>query len=137
MTEAAIATLNAQELFEKTARHLFAQGKRWVGPSAHSTKTICRYRTDDGLSCAVGCHIPDDVYTSAMEGRNAGDLIENFRNNVGFLRPHTNLLTELQSIHDADGHWASSIQMREALEDLATAWDLDGTFLAALSFSDR
>jgi hypothetical protein len=72
-----------------------------------------------------------------MEGINVHHLIHDFRGKVDFLKPHPSLLEQLQSIHDAERHWMRSANMRNALQGVASAFNLDGTFLAGLSFADR
>jgi hypothetical protein len=54
--------MNKQELFDKVAVHLINQGKK------SSNYEGCRYRHGE-LRCAIGCLIPDDVYTSKLEGQ--------------------------------------------------------------------
>lgn len=55
--------MNKQEIFETVVRHLHQQGEPAVIGEGN-----CRYRADDGKSCAVGCLIPDDCYDPQMEG---------------------------------------------------------------------
>lgn len=55
------------QLFNRVSQHLLAQGcKSEDGDS-------CMYRTPDGLTCAVGCLIPDHRYDEDLEGQVAGD----------------------------------------------------------------
>ena len=53
-----------QETFEIVAKHLITQGKVSLGP----TGINCAYRGDNGTKCAVGCLIPDEKYSSSLEG---------------------------------------------------------------------
>lgn len=55
--------MNKQEIFDTVVRHLHAQGK----PALNDAN--CRYRSDAGLSCAVGCLIPDEFYDPQMENQ--------------------------------------------------------------------
>ena len=55
-----------QAAFDSTVEHLAKQKTR----ALHSSGRYCEYRTDSGLSCAVGCHIPDSE-TEMLE--NIGD----------------------------------------------------------------
>jgi hypothetical protein len=58
--------MNKQELFDKVASHLLKQNKR---AATYDGRGACRYRTDDGLMCAAGCLIPDELYDKVgMEG---------------------------------------------------------------------
>lgn len=49
--------MNAQQIFDKVATHLAAQ-KFPSRDNGHA----CRYRSQSGYSCAVGCLIPDSHY---------------------------------------------------------------------------
>lgn len=53
----------------------------------------CLYRHPKGLKCAAGCLIPDNLYDSSMEGKSTRRLPFDFR-------PHTKLISDLQTIHD-------------------------------------
>ena len=53
--------MKKQEVFNKVAAHLLAQGK----PALKGED--CVYRSKDGLKCAIGCLIPDENYTPEME----------------------------------------------------------------------
>ncbi len=70
-----------QEIFDYVVSHLRAQGARSL-----NDENECTYRSVDGYSCAVGCLIPDDLYTPSLEGR-----LVNQR---------------LQRIHDNGSHWS-------------------------------
>lgn len=50
--------LTAQQIFDKVVNHLRTQGRAAHAPNG----TGCMYRNDEGLSCAVGCLIPDSHY---------------------------------------------------------------------------
>ncbi len=52
-----------QAVFDKIVAHLRQQGTKSLGSDGG-----CRYRGADGRMCAVGCLIPDDVYTPELEG---------------------------------------------------------------------
>lgn len=51
-----------QEIMEKVAKHLLAQGER------STLFGTCQYRGPEGLMCAVGVLIPDEEYTYRFEG---------------------------------------------------------------------
>lgn len=55
--------LDAQTIFDRVASHLLAQKA-----SAFDHDGNCVYRNYQGLKCAVGCLIPDQDYTSKIEG---------------------------------------------------------------------
>ena len=52
-----------QEIFDKIYTHLVTQGKQ----AMDDTET-CRYRTDEGLMCAVGVLLDPAVYDEELEG---------------------------------------------------------------------
>lgn len=54
-----------QDLYNTVRAHLLCQGAKSQEPSSMAN---CRYRGDGGLSCAIGCLIPDDKYDLDMEG---------------------------------------------------------------------
>lgn len=60
-------THTLQELFDRSVSGVIAQGRQ-----AKDTFAGCRYRTDNGLKCAVGQLIPDEDYSPAMEGAGVG-----------------------------------------------------------------
>ena len=85
-----------QETFDKVARHLLTQKARAV------TEKGCRYRTPDGLKCAVGCLIPDELYDPKMEGKTVGAVQQLHAERAGhfFREFDSGLLDALQAVHD-------------------------------------
>jgi len=64
-----------QKAFDIITKHLLKQGRRSTGPGG-----VCMYRGSGGLQCAVGCLIPDIMYTERLEGALLyGPLIEVLR----------------------------------------------------------
>lgn len=51
------------------------------------------------MMCAVGCLIPDDLYSPKMEGIWVGRLVEEFPELKKFI-PNLALARSLQSVHD-------------------------------------
>jgi len=94
---------NDQEIYNTVMNHLWHQGKQ-----ARDQKS-CAYRTDDGLSCAVGCLIPDDLYKKYFEGLSVFSLVRYISNMEGyeslysFLEKNNPLLQALQAMHDGFG----------------------------------
>lgn len=82
-----------QEQFDKIAKHLLTQNARSVG-----VRDNCAYRGLNGMKCAAGCMIPDEEYTTKMEGK--------AWNTVCMLRPKLAKLLDsrlgraLQGVHD-------------------------------------
>lgn len=84
-----------QQLFDYITAFLIKQGK----PSA-TKEGYCRYRGPDGTMCAVGCIIPDSVYSPKMESIGLGKcIIEEFPR-LKPLEKFTELLEYLQDAHD-------------------------------------
>lgn len=86
---------NRQEIFDKVCAHLLTQMKRSV-----DCRGLCVFRNSEGLKCAVGGIIPDEIYDSAFEHE---DLITEL---IGerhlFSKKYIGLLRKLQEIHDLD-----------------------------------
>lgn len=89
---------SAQEIFDTVAKHLLTQNARSVG--SYFETGGCRYRGPNGLKCAVGCLIPDELYDPEMEGHGSTFLVMNYPE-LGF-HGVSRLLSHLQSIHDHD-----------------------------------
>lgn len=91
-------SMTMQSIFDRVAAHLLNQNRRSVDP----VDGLCLYRGGDGRKCAIGCLIPDDLYSPEMENQNLyGPLI---RAALGdFLRDseHEKLLSMLQLAHDS------------------------------------
>ena len=89
-----------QELFNYVTDFLMAQGRKSV------RGTQCAYRSPDGCKCAVGAVIPDDLYTSAIEGRIIDGILNEYRceyytdDLYAALHTHLSLLRSLQYVHD-------------------------------------
>lgn len=88
--------MDTQTLFNTVATHLLTQSAKSI------SNRECRYRGDDGLSCAAGCLIPDDQYDQTLEGSGVGHrkvlaVLE------GIVEPEDiDLLRDLQLVHDYD-----------------------------------
>lgn len=85
-----------QYTFEKVARHLMGM----VEPSL--SEDGCAYRGKGGARCAVGCLIPDNLYSPDMEGfivkiaepRTSNDVL------VELIGHDLELCADLQLVHD-------------------------------------
>ncbi len=115
--------MNKQEIFETVVRHLHAQGR----PAMNGDN--CRYRSSDGLSCAVGCLIPDSCYDSNLENQTSSmPNVQKALCKAGILtggdedQKINNLLSDLQYAHD---HW-----MLDA--DGGYRWEDEAAMLAGL-----
>ncbi|OZI20087.1 hypothetical protein CAL26_21265 [Bordetella genomosp. 9] len=99
-TVAELATMTAQQVFDRVAVHLLKQGK----PATLGAGT-CVYRGPGGTACAVGVLIPESEYADCLEGGAVGYLIgmchDRDRPELGhFLRKHQGVLRDLQQVHD-------------------------------------
>lgn len=87
---------SAQEVFNLVVNHLFTQGR-----PAYDGNRGCMYRTHDGLRCAVGVLIPDDLYDSSFEMNKSDTIIQElFDADLADWREHAALLLDLQMVHD-------------------------------------
>jgi hypothetical protein len=107
-----------QEIFDIVAEHLMKQGMPavrddvpdWRKPSGASP---CAYRSPDGLRCAVGVFIPDELYTPDLEGESSlhalaacGLISEDERRDYIFhYKSRLHLLVKLQLVHDLAALW--------------------------------
>lgn len=60
-----------QTAFTRSVKHLLKQGQ----PALDNRSGAPMYRTDTGLTCAIGCLIPKDRYLPEMEDKNASSDI--------------------------------------------------------------
>ncbi len=90
--------MDRQEVYNKVKTHLLTQKRQAV------QGTTCVYRTSSGLKCAVGCLIPDEVYTTDFESKDVVNLLIKFPNLKTILGVETygdiQFLARLQNIHD-------------------------------------
>lgn len=86
--------MDKQQIFDTVATHLLKQGE------AATSHGRCRYRTESGLMCAVGCLIPDEKYTPKIEGRAVRDIPHMLPFYTTF--DDLTLLGQLQAAHDLE-----------------------------------
>lgn len=93
-----------QEVFNTVAEHLIRQRRRSMIRAGRSNQETCAYRGEDGLRCAIGACVPDDV--QFPEGRPISvvmlNWIEHYRLVFG-PGVSIDLLKGLQDIHDQFG----------------------------------
>lgn len=108
--------MNKQEIFNKVWNGFKSQDwKRSVDHAAN-----CMYRDPSGFKCAVGHLIPDEEYSSEMEGSTVWSLVEEMNIlSEGFqeeLKEEMAFIGRLQTIHDFE---ALSHSLKYLLEELA------------------
>lgn len=98
-----------QEIFDKVYKHLLTQNARSTGGFAFG----CMYRGHAGRKCAVGCLVPDERYSTHLEGH--GVSHPHVLDALGFSVPVADdtmrLLDRLQRVHDLDPPEAWPIQL--------------------------
>lgn len=87
-----------QETFDTVVNHLLTQNER--SESTDPSCPMCLYRGPNGLKCAIGCLIPDDLYQKDMDNGNLGlnSVLLTIGNNGYPI--HDFPYGELQGIHD-------------------------------------
>ena len=87
-----------QEIFDFVWTKLYEQGQPSRGNFG------CRYRITEGLKCAVGYLIPDDLYKEDMEGHAVSTISENYSlPREIFNKDNEEFLNDLQGAHDFAG----------------------------------
>ncbi len=89
-------------------------------PRALTGYGVCKYRTDDGKKCAVGCLIPDEIYNEGLENQTLSNLLNNDLVEIP-LAETRKFLKVAQVVHDSadsDSAW------RTMLEGLGMAFEL-------------
>ena len=111
-----------QEIFTKVKNHLLTQNRRAM------QRLVCRYRTDEGLKCAIGCLIPDNLYTAKIEFITVNVLCAGGVEGFDYLKQFDKyFLRRLQVIHDNVDveNWESELKAFARLENLV--FDETGT----------
>lgn len=116
--------MNHQDLFNKVADHLLSQGQRSISLIASTGDMGCAYRGEDGLKCAIGALIPDEIYSRHIEGKSVVSLAVKKilpRCGVGTDLSTLEFLKALQDIHDKEDPFC----WRKSLIYLADSFNLD------------
>lgn len=115
--------VTCQTIFDRVARHLLTQNAKAEAPNRS-----CRYRGQNGTSCAAGCLINDANYNEAFEGLTVGRLCvsDAIAKSLGLEelpRRMIDLLTSLQCIHDAAkvNEWPANLRTLAETEGLSFA----------------
>lgn len=114
---------NTQEAYEKIFRW-FSQPNAEFGYSASTSQ--CFYRDDkDRFSskrCAIGCLIPDDLYTPELEGYLANGVATKLYDL--FKNVNSSFLTEAQRTHDMEATHGTISSFLLKLNKVAQDYDL-------------
>ena len=104
--------MSVNKIFYKVQKHLLKQNEKSMDFGSG-----CMYRSNGGLSCAVGCLMTDDIYRPSFEGESVRDssIMEALTPIVGVNEDKRvlklYLLRELQAVHD-ESHptdWANDL----------------------------
>ena len=104
--------MNRQAIFDKVAKHLLKQNKE----SSLKGELVCAYRGKGDTKCAIGCLIPEKLYTPNMERRAVRALCEQypaFAKHIGATKRDYVFLSNLQHIHDGSepGNWHKELSI--------------------------
>lgn len=115
-----MTTFTAQELFDKAYKGVVAQGKQ----AYHNG---CKYRTADGLKCAIG-FIIDDATAKIWDQIGALDEVKNSfypEDLPDWFKEHFVLLESIQMVHDGAPTGDTFIKyFEEAMAGLADRFHL-------------
>jgi hypothetical protein len=118
-----------QEIFDRVATHLLTQGKRAVG-----SESECRYRTEAGLMCAIGCLIEPKLYSPGMEKKSLRNIAVHgpVSQSLGlsakeFINdgPYFELLDTLRIVHDHGAIKEWKADLKELAADRGLEWNHD------------
>jgi hypothetical protein len=88
-----------QEIFDKVINGLVSQNLQ----QSHLNDR-CMYRGPNGLKCAAGHLIPDEIYEPAMEGNRIGYVVKKYKmlQDIDYFVDNEilNMITDLQIWHD-------------------------------------
>lgn len=136
--------MNKQEIFDTVAKHLFSQGQRAMMNNNHGLDgEYCAYRGENGMKCAVGVLIPDDMYDPDMDkfggdGTSIDCILHKYPDKVPeWFHENSVFLESLQDIHDSASNWVCTEEMKHRLSELAEELNLNNSVLSNLSFNGR
>lgn len=104
-------TMNKQEIFDKVFTGLHHQGfqrsgdyeRGLDGQAAIGANFDCMYRGPNGMKCAAGFVIPDELYTDTIEGVSFCDetgIMSNIHEGLNLDFDHVMFINDMQQIHD-------------------------------------
>jgi hypothetical protein len=92
-----------QEVYDRVAKHLLQQMRPAKEINPKTGKVICKYRVDNGDSCAVGCLIKDEFYRIYVEGSGVEAFFVQEAlgySGIAITEEMVCMLTKLQRLHD-------------------------------------
>lgn len=119
-------TMTKQELVDFVAVHLFTQGRQSI------SRGTCKYRGPNGLKCAAGAVLPDELYKKNLENNGWSSLTYRPRKPLPDI--HMVLISDLQRVHDNAGNWVNDETMKTALSRVYSSFELNPAILDKLSF---
>lgn len=114
--------LSKQQVFNRVTAHLLIQGKAAMA-AVDDGSLECAYRTPEGLKCAIGALIPDEIYSPKMENTSAAGLCDEFPCVGNLFEPKIgNFLNGIQRVHDKyePYEWADQLILLAQEHDLNT-----------------
>lgn len=111
-------TLQAQDIFDKVAKHLLTQNAK-----SENAEGMCMYRGPGELRCAAGWIIPDNLYNSKMETRRMYAVFSDFPKVAEYLgRENSELVQRLQDVHDQEPveYWPTALKVVAEKFELST-----------------
>lgn len=93
--------MNKQEMFTKVWKGL--EGQNWQQSLQEGSTDRCRYRGPNGLKCAAGHLIPDEMYSPELEGEH---ILAVFSDNAMIFGEHVDgpeksFAYRMQTAHDS------------------------------------
>ena len=115
-----------QGIFDRVAGHLLEQKRKSRGLLPNNRGVSCLYRGPDGLKCAAGVLIPDELYSTSLEGTSFLSLPVDVKRSAGGIdQESVGLIKRLQSVHDT----CEPIDWRMTLEGVARSFNLSAAAL--------
>lgn len=111
--------MNRQEIFDKVATHLIAQGKQSLIDDGEIDEQFCAYRDLNGAMCAAGCLIPDAEYHDEFETQPWAHIWPDIPTFANAPQSVITLIAELQGVHDDKNNWKTAETLKYALGDVA------------------
>jgi hypothetical protein len=90
------------DVFNYVKEHLLKQNERSVDPWSMQCQYLSQKEDGKVLMCAVGCLIDDEWYSEKIENLSASneDVKRAIAGSIPNWKVNTNMLSELQNIHD-------------------------------------